>query len=226
MLPHYHKLLWSRTLPNGEHMDLQLDNKGNLFWKRSEQEPIYFGSDSITTSFRYKRMQPFFSQIREQIPNLEAVLTDFLHKAYTIGGLIIFPGGRDSINRARGINRKICDRWDLTLECIRLYYDGIIDKKDNPLGDCLERNSEFFDLFTDFRGYTDFFFLQDCVADDYKSVCSWLDTKRFVDNPLPENADAYLDWLRGQLMFVEERNKRIEDYSVDNFNKVLEETAI
>jgi hypothetical protein len=45
--------------------------------------------------------------------------------SYTIGGMMVFPGnaidGKWTINQARGCLRKISDRFDLTLECIRRY---------------------------------------------------------------------------------------------------------
>lgn len=44
----------------------------------------------------------------------------------TIGSYILFPNkritGNYTINQARGINPYIDDRFDLTLECIRLFY--------------------------------------------------------------------------------------------------------
>ena len=42
---------------------------------------------------------------------------------------------------ARGVNRKIKDRLDLTLECIRRFYS----KEDSPLSDTFQRYSQFFD---------------------------------------------------------------------------------
>jgi hypothetical protein len=45
---------------------------------------------------------------------------------YTMGGMMVFPGnrvdGKLTLNAARGLKRKISDRMDLTLECIRRYY--------------------------------------------------------------------------------------------------------
>ena len=84
-----------------------------------------------------------------------------LREMYTIGGTILFPKHPNNINGQRGMNPFICDRWDLTLECIRRYYEGITDKDHNPLGWVLETDKPFFDMFVDFRGYYDFFFLQD-----------------------------------------------------------------
>ncbi len=46
---------------------------------------------------------------------------------------MVFPGnrvgGKPTLNAARGFNRKISDRMDLTLECVRRYYRH----QDSPL---------------------------------------------------------------------------------------------
>jgi hypothetical protein len=51
----------------------------------------------------------------------------------TIGAYIIFPSNRRNnqmtINQARGVHPRIWDRFDLTLECIRLFYEN----KESPL---------------------------------------------------------------------------------------------
>ena len=51
---------------------------------------------------------------------------EFDRLEYTMGGMMVFPGNRvdrkPTINAARGFNRKISDRMDLTLECVRRYY--------------------------------------------------------------------------------------------------------
>jgi hypothetical protein len=71
---------------------------------------------------------------------------------YTIGGTMVFPGnridGNQTINGARRFNRKIADRFDLTLECIRRHY--LVQR--SPLGATLARYRNFFVLFEDFRG--------------------------------------------------------------------------
>ena len=102
---------------------------------------------------------------------------------------------------------KICDRWDLTLECIRRYYAG----EPTPLDKALDKSSDFFKLFVDFKGYVDFFLLQDCVDEDY-NVKFWLNTPLFVSMPMPQNLDEYYIWIDSQLDFVEKRGKRIKDY--------------
>jgi hypothetical protein len=108
------------------------------------------------------------SHIIQLIPETE--MTAFLDLSYTIGGFIIFPGNRinslQTINQARGCNSKICDRIDLTLECIRLFYIG----KDSPLSKTLNRYNNYFQLFTNFKGYCEFFLLQDLILDDDSKI--------------------------------------------------------
>lgn len=196
----YQQLLWSKPLPNGEMMDLQIV-RGFLKWK-----DMWFGSDSITASFLHGRF-PLKDYVEQNIPNFAQWKIDYWHKTYTIGGEIIFPMVRWSMNQARGCSVKICDRWDLTLECIRRYYAG----EPTPLDKALERSSEFFKLFVDFKGYVDFFLLQDCVDENY-NVKFWLKTPLFESMPMPKNLEEYEIWINSQLDFVEKRGQRIADY--------------
>lgn len=196
----YHQILWSKPLPNGEKMNLEF-GKGSdyLNWKN-----FRFGADSICASFRYKRYLYMLEQVKDSIRNYHEFMENFIRKTYTIGGSLIFPKG-NSINCARGCNALIKDRWDLTLECIRRYYKN----EDSPLFDALNKNKEFFDLFVDFKGYVDFFFLQDCVSEDYNSVNFWVGDGDMSKNPIPQTVEEYLKWIEKQLEFVEKRNLRI-----------------
>lgn len=198
----YHQFLWSKLLPNGEKMDLSAGyGYSYLTWKN-----FRFGSDSILASFRYVRYRKMLEQVSKVLPNYKDFIEDFLRKTYTIGGSIIFPK-ENSINRARGCNPFIKDRWDLTLECIRRYYKN----EDSPLFETLVKNKEFFDLFVDFKGYVDFFYLQDCVSDDYESVNFWIGDGDLSKNPMPQTVDEYLLWIEKQLDFVAKRNQRIKN---------------
>ena len=79
----------------------------------------------------------------------------------------------------------------------------------------LKKNKDFFDLFVDFKGYVDFFYLQDCVSSDYRSVHFWLGDGDLSKNPMPQSVGEYLQWMEKQLEFVEKRNERIEvDFTV------------
>ena len=201
----YHQLLWSKPLPNGQMMNLTQGKGYYLKWN-----DMYFGSDSIIVSFwhaRYKHRDLIVSSI----PNVKDYREDYLKKASTIAGYVIFPQIRWSMNQARGCSRKISDRWDLTLECIRRYYSS----EPSPLDAAIQRSKEFFDLFVDFKGYVDFFLLQDCVDENYQ-VKFWLDTPLFVSDPMPESVESYKAWIQSELYFVAKRGKRIEEFCKRN----------
>ena len=197
----YHKLLWSKQLPNGEHMKLDAGvGSQYLTWKE-----FRFGSDSIVASFRHLKNQELLNQVAKSVPDYSAFVESFLRKAYTIGGSIIFPKRVGGVNQSRGCHPLIRDRWDLSLECIRRYYQN----EDSPLRQTLETDKPFFDLFVDFKGYVDFFFLQDCVSEDYSSVHFRLGDGSFSSYPLPLTVPEYLDWIQKELEFVKKRNARI-----------------
>lgn len=202
-LREYHKILWSRELPNGEHMVLEDDPSRYLQWNG-----MRFSSDSIAVSFRYERCRKLLESVESNVDNYREMIENFEHKAYTIGGSIIFPRHRNSINQIKGTNRYIADRWDLTLECIRRYYAG----EESPISWCLEQNKEFFDLFVNFKGYVEFFFLQDCVSKDYSKVEKWINTNLFQKDPFPENNKEYIAWISKNLDFVNKRNNRINAF--------------
>ena len=200
----YHQLLWSKPLPNGEKMEIEQE-RGYLKWDK-----MWLGCDSITASFLHYRF-PLKEYVEQNIPNFSQFKDDYWHKTYTIGGSIIFPMVRWSMNQARGCSVKICDRWDLTLECIRRYYKG----ESSPLDTALEKSSLFFDKFVCFKGYVDFFLLQDCVDEDY-NVKFWLNTPLFESMPMPKNMKEYMHWINTQLDFVSKRGKRIAEYCRHN----------
>ena len=197
----YHQALWSKPLPNGQMMQLKIE-KNCLKWG-----DMWFGCDSITASFLHWRF-PLKEYVEQHIPNFAEWKKDYWHKTYTIGGSIIFPMHRWSMNQARGCSVKVCDRWDLTLECIRRFYAG----EPTPLDTALNKDREFFELFVDFKGYVDFFLLQDCVDQDYNVKFS-LDTPLFVSMPMPKTLDEYLKWIDLQVEFVEKKKKRIAEYA-------------
>lgn len=197
----YHQLLWSKPLPNGQMMNLTQGKGYYLKWN-----DMYFGSDSIIVSFWHGRYK-YRNLIESSIPSVKDFREDYLKRASTIAGYVLFPQIRWSMNQARGCCRKISDRWDLTLECIRRFYSG----EPSPLDTALQRSKAFFDLFVDFKGYVDFFLLQDCVDEDY-NVKYWLDTPLFVSDPMPDSVESYNAWIQAELDFVAKRGNRIEEY--------------
>ena len=98
-----------------------------------------FGSDSIITSFRYLRNRELIQKVAESLPDYKKYYENYIHKSYTIGGEIIFPKMKGGINQSRGCNPFIKDRWDLTLECIRKYYNN----ETSPLYNVLSNNKDF-----------------------------------------------------------------------------------
>ena len=206
LLRKYHQILWSRELPNGQVMNLQCAKSMSdyLTWNG-----MRFGSDSITTSFRYAKNKNIINEVKNILADYDMWLYNYLKYTYTIGGMIILPKHRNSINQCRGTNPFIMDRWDLTMECIRLYYNGILEYNENPLGWCLLQDKAFFDLFVDFKGFVDFFILNDCVTSNYKNVKFFIPTNIFEKNSLPKSADEYLQWIEKEKEFVAQRNLRI-----------------
>ena len=213
LLRSYHRILWSRELPNGEFMDLAFCPRMDdyLQWRGHR-----FGSDSLTNSFRYTCMQDIINQYRAEFDDYRSFMESYIRIGYTIGGMTIFPkphkgeAGRSSqtMNQTRGCNNRIKDRWDRTLECIRLHYLG----RPNPLENVLGDDSWFYDKFIDFQGYVDFFFLQDCVTSDYSEVVSWLGDMDFDTPALPRDVDEYRIWIDANMDFVRRRNRRIASF--------------
>ena len=108
---------------------------------------------------------------------------------------------------AQTLNRKIGDRFDLTLECIARWYQG----KDSPLADVFDRYGDFFEWFGNFRGYVDFFLLQDFVDDEYQAKIL-TDFDDFQSSPLPQTVEQYTAYLQGLTEVLTLRAKRIERY--------------
>lgn len=207
-LKHYHKLLWNKKLPNGKLLQLDDSLNDTYLYHKSEMGEFYLSSDSIIhTYFKWKRTQ----DIIKQIPENE--MRYFYDLAHTIGGFIIFPGnkinGFHTINQERGMNKKINDRIDLTLECIRRYYNN----ENSPMLDTIKRYSNFFLLFSDFKGYCDFYLLQDLVTDDYSKINFFLPFNDFIVHPLPKDLDEYNVYKKNNIDFLHKRNRRIEEYA-------------
>lgn len=204
-LRQYHRVLWSRSLPCGRIFELLDTKPGTYLYHLSDLGEFSLASDSIIPSFtRWKSMQHIVGLLPEE--ENEA----FRAIGYTIGGMMIFPGnrveGKQTINGARGFNRKIADRFDLTLECIRRHYSG----KSSPLADTFCRYSDFFAIFGSFEGYVDFFLLNDLVSSDRSSVEFFMPFDDFNSSSVPNDLECYLEYRKRSIEFVKERNRRID----------------
>ena len=205
-LKKHHQLLWIKPLPSGEVFDLKpMPNRYLVF--RPDNLVYSLSSDQMSNSFRStKRMK----HITGQVPEHE--LDEFQYLGSTVGGTILFPGKqinrRRTINQVRGMNDQIEDRFDLTLECIRLQYLGL----PNPLDETLGLYWKFFELFTDFEHYVEFFLLQDLVESG--KVRFYLPNDGFAKSALPRSIDEYLEYMAKAKSFLRARNRRIQDWAI------------
>jgi hypothetical protein len=211
-LREYHKILWSKPLPNGLFFDLSKGKKDVYLYHNSGLGEFILGSDAITHSYKNQKRKNW---IIKQIPN---EVDEFLNTGSTIGAYTIFPkkkiDNKFTINQARGVNRFIDDRFDLTLECIRLFYL----KKNSPLYDTFLRYKNFFDLFENFIGYVNFFLLNDLI-DEQQNVKFYLPFDGFKTYPSFSSVDEYRLYKAGVMAFIKSRNQRIE--SAMNLRNVI-----
>jgi hypothetical protein len=202
----YHKMLWSKTLPNGEHFELTDKRSGVYLYHKSRLGEYLLGSDAITHSYKnHKRKNWLTLQIQDEVKEL-------FDTGSTIGAYTLFPNnrvdGKHTINQARGINCFIDDRFDLTLECIRLFYI----EQQSPLYDAFLRYKNFFELFENFKGYINFFLLDDLI-DEKENVKFYLPFENFKTKPTFKDIDEYLVYKKGVMNFIKARKKRIDNYA-------------
>jgi hypothetical protein len=209
-LKQYHQILWNKPLPNGKLLQIS-HIKSKYLVGICEDVSIELSSDSIINSLSKRlknnsKTSQIYMGCRSEIEMVQK-------NGSTIGGFLLFPrrkiDGKLTINAARGFNNKIIDRFDLSLECIRLYFLGL----DSPLKNDLERYSEFFDLFSNFKGYVQFFLLDELVNDSYTEVKFFTSfSQAFSNSPLPNDKTEYLTYAENSLRFVKSRNERIKQW--------------
>jgi hypothetical protein len=192
----------------GHPVDLSEITRGVYLHHRSGLGEFFLSSDSVMQTFtRWPALKP----ITEQFPESENEA--FRTIAYTIGAMVVFPGNqierKPTINVARGFNRSIADRFDLTLECIRRHYLN----QGSPLAATLLRYADFFALFGDFRGYVRFFLLEDLVTDD-GSVKFFMPFDDFRPPSVPKDVGTFEEYRRRSIEFIRARNHVIEQVNV------------
>lgn len=202
-----HQALWSKRLPNGESFDLQPVQGTQLQWKTYR-----LSSDSISNSYMTNsRMQEIILQARSHAEEM-------FRYGSKIGAFILFPAYRvdrkNTINGARGMNIKIGDRMDLTLEAIRRHYLS----EESPLTEVLGRYEDFFRLFQDFKNYVDFWLLNDLVDDQYR-VQFYLPFDNFYRKGTPNNVMEYVQLKDATIHFLRARNERIKAQKIMPFSE-------
>ncbi|MCL3859829.1 hypothetical protein [Actinotalea sp. K2] len=208
-LRRYHQRLWSKPLPGGAMFALTVERADSYLYHRSELGEFFLASDTVVTTLTgWTALQP----VVRHVPAEETEA--FLAVVYVIGGMMVFPGnridGKQTINGERGFHRRIADRMDLTLECIRRHYR----REDSPLSAVLDRHADSFALFGDFGGYVDFFLLQDLVTGDFDGVRSFTRFADLTTPALPQDLPTYLEYRRLSIEFVRSRNRRIAAWDV------------
>ncbi len=212
-LNEYHLKLWNRTLPNGTNFNLHSLYSGGYILKNKD---FILSSDSLISGFRYNLylMKKIINDLKQDFKTEEEYQKwqeEFTRKSYEIGGMIVFPKRIKSINQTRGRLCEVRDRIDLTIEAIRLYYEDSKTAR-SPLHETLKKDDLFFSLFVNFKEYIDFFFLQDIVSEDYKSVKMFITNNYFQGCALPKNKEEYKKWRAAAFQFITARNQRIEKY--------------
>jgi hypothetical protein len=212
VLRRHHQLLWSKPLPNGDPFELVTTRKNCYLFHESERGRFFLSSDTVVPTFRsWLRMKPIINQ-------LSAVeLDEFQVLNHSMAGAMVFPGERRpgtlTINGARGMNSRIADRLDLTVEAIRRYYLG----EASPLGQTLASYGDFFDLFETFRGYVDHFLLQDLINAEGHTVKLFMPFHDFGVTPaLPQDVEAYRAYRDNASDFLRARNRRIGSWAREN----------
>ncbi|KGM12882.1 DUF6994 family protein [Cellulomonas bogoriensis] len=202
-LRRYHQRLWSKPLPSGALFTLTDQRRHAYLHHHSELGEFFLASDTVVPTLTNRRLGAWGGEIPE------AETRAFLRVVYTIGGMMVFPGnrigGKQTLNGARGFNGRIADRMDLTLECIRRHYL----QEASPLDEVLHRYGDFFALFGDFRGYVEFFLLQDMVTANLDEVSFFIPFDDFTTPALPQDLLTYHEYRRRSIAFVEARNRRI-----------------
>ena len=200
----YHAILWSKPLPDGRPIRFTPEPGRGCLRHASPLGTFVLTSDSLGHTYRHVAR---CADVIARVPQGE--LDAFFRLCSTIGAYIVFPGnkidGKPTINGARGMHPRIGDRFDLTLECIRLHYLG----QDSPLRDVLARYGDFFSLFGDFPGYARFFLLDDLLTDPGESVRFFLPHDGFRSSPFPSNLDSYRAYRDALTRFVAARNRRM-----------------
>jgi hypothetical protein len=205
-LRRYHQRLWSKPLPSGAPFQLVTTTAKVYLHHKSELGEFFLASDSVVPTFtRNKRMAHITDHVSSEDRHR------FLSLSYTIGGMMVFPGnkidGQMTINGARGCHPLIRDRFDLTVECIRRHYSS----EPSPLSTALYRYHDFFHLFGDFRGYVEFFLLQDLVSEDFARVRFFTPFSQVQSPVIPQTLEDYNSYRLAAEEFLRARNARIAE---------------
>ena len=217
-LRQYHRLLWSKPLPDGRpfHLHARRALSPYLVYEAGGTSFV-LGSDAITSSYtRWSRPRSLVNAIASLDENQRS---RYLNPPYTIGSAMIWPvrkKDRPTMNTARGFRLLIADRMDLTLECIRRHYAG---EPSSPLADVINAYADFFELFEGFTEFVEFFHFQDLVTPDYDEVRFYLPFDNFKRSGTPTTTDEYVEYREKTLEFIDGRKRRMAEWVMENHSR-------
>lgn len=199
----YHRALWSKPLPSGNALHLELASQNRLLL-RAEGREFFVSSDRAIATWRKK---PALLALLD--PAAREIHAKFVRHSDTMGGIVIWPSQRIAnkitINGHRGFSSRIADRLDLTLECVRRHYENQL----SPLTETFKRYDFFFDLFENFRGYVDFFGFQDWVLSNYDEVIMTMPFDDFQTSGYPKSASDFISYINRTSALITARNDRL-----------------
>jgi hypothetical protein len=68
-------------------------------------------------------------------------------------------------------------------------------------------------LFDNFRGYCEYFLLQDLVTENYSKINFFLPFNDFIYNVLPKNVDEYNEYKMNSIELINKRSNIIKEYN-------------
>ncbi|MBO6288788.1 MAG: hypothetical protein J6N45_00490 [Alphaproteobacteria bacterium] len=197
----------------------------------TEDEQVILGSDSIMSIYwhrTYGNMPEIMKKISQTKSNYKEFIKEYLKKANTIGGFILFPRHANSINQRRG-RKPFDDRFDLALECIRRSFMNESFSSYNPLFNISAEDKDFFRMFGEgkagFEKYAEFFCLNGSWVENGKVLnllyndenkdktgrnAKTLDEWDFSQEPLPNSAEWWT-FYRNIMNRLDARNEQIKE---------------
>ena len=156
---------------------------------------------------------------------------EFLNEARKLGGHMLWPRngrGLNSINPARGGKKGYYDRIDLTLWALKEWYSGNknirICNAFNKSGDWLNSFDSSGEANDKFKRFIDFFLLNDFVDESYmlydltsfndinNNFSKRISSKEEASPSIPNEYCSYINYVKGNLLCIENRNGRIRDF--------------
>jgi hypothetical protein len=223
-LRRYHQLLWSKQTPSRTHIRLADRQDGPVlhpgYLSAATKSEVHWSSDAIANSWIHW-LRRSMADIIQEVP--KDFIDEYYARTCTVGAYMMWPcyriDGKPTINQARGTNTsQIADRIDLSLECVRLYYAGQPSPLNDDDDDTLDRYTDFFDLFVSFKGFVDFWLLQDLVSSDYETVNFLLPFEGFSQPAVAGDIDAWTRFTGASMVFCAARNARIHHWAVQNLS--------